>query len=222
MIGPLLQRKLRVGKMFQHKFQARAGDVFECLNGVVMKSATQHQQLQRRVHRWNGTKSQGQIARSRHQFQDSGGDDAERTFGADEQLAEAVSGVIFPQAPEAVPDASIGQNDLQSQHLIARISVAKGIVSARIGGQNSANLRRPFRGHGQRQHAILGDGRFLRCLESDAGFDRHRQIHGVQFPDSVHPRKRQHKLSAVRAGRGADHHAGIAALRDNRDTPGGA
>ena len=157
-------------------------------------------------------KSQGKIARPRHQFQNSGGDDAERAFGADEQLAEAVSGVVFAQAPEAVPDASIRQNDLQSKHLIARIAVAKGVVSSGVGGQNSANLRRAFRGHGQRQHAILSDGRFLRRLESNAGLDGHRQVHGVQFPDSVHPRKRQHKLSAVRAGRSADHHAGIAAL----------
>ncbi len=187
-----------------------------------MESAAQHQKIQRRMHRGHGAKSQGKIARPRHQLQDPGGDDAERAFGSDEQLAEAISGVVFAQAPEAVPDASIGQNDLQSKHLIAGIAVAKGIVASGIGRQDSAHLRRTFRGHGQRQHAIPGDGRFLRRLESHAGLDGHRQVHGVQFPDSVHARKRKHKLSAVRTGRGADHHAGIAALRHNRNTPGGA
>ena len=51
----------------------------------------------------------------RKQLEYRRGDDAERAFGADEQVAQVVAGVVLAQAAQAVPDLALRRDDFQAQ-----------------------------------------------------------------------------------------------------------
>ena len=73
--------------------------------------------------------------RRREQLQHRRGDDAERALGADEQLLEVVAGVVLAQAAQAVPDAPVGQHDLEAEHELARVAEAQHRGAAGVGGR---------------------------------------------------------------------------------------
>ena len=103
--------------------------------------AAEHEQVQGRLRGGDGAEGERQIARARHQFQHSPGDDAESAFGSDEELAETVSGVVFAQAPQSVPDCAVGQDDLETENEVARVAEAQRVVAAGVGGEHAADLR---------------------------------------------------------------------------------
>ena len=53
-------------------------------------------------------------ARAGEQLQRRGGDDAERAFGADEQVLEIVAGIVLAQLRQRVDDAPVGEHDLDA------------------------------------------------------------------------------------------------------------
>ena len=83
--------------------------------------------------------------------QHRGGDDAERAFGAEEQLLQVVAGVVLAQPAQAVPDAAVGQHHLETEHLLARGAVAQDVDAAGVGREVAADLAAAFCGERKRK-----------------------------------------------------------------------
>ena len=77
------------------------------------RALEQREQPHGRVDIRNGHQRRRACARRREELQHGGRDDAERSFGADEQVLEVVAGVVLAQAAQSVPDATVGQHDFQ-------------------------------------------------------------------------------------------------------------
>ena len=147
------------------------------------------------------------------QLEHRGSDDAERAFGADEQVLQVVAGVVLAQAPESVPDAAVGQDRFETQHEIARIAVAQHVDAARVGREIAADQTTAFATQAQRKQTV-GFGRGLLYVgEYATRFHGHRVVERVDFDDPVHAAKRDDDRMASRVRRGRAAHAGIAALR---------
>src|SRR5438270_425823 len=81
--------------------------------------------------------------------------------GAEKQLLEIVAGVVLAQSAQAVPNASIGQHDLEAEHLFARGAVAQHIDAAGVGRQIAADLAAALRGKREGKEASRLVGRAL-------------------------------------------------------------
>ena len=64
--------------------------------------------------------------RQRKQLQNGRGDDAERSFGADVQVAQGVAGVVLAQCAQSVPDLAVRGDDLEPECQLARIASGAG------------------------------------------------------------------------------------------------
>ena len=210
--GAFGQRVERLGKLLQDEFQDPPFHVLEGVDRVVKMAAAKHEQVQGGLHGGDGAKGEREIARARHHLQHRRGDNAQRSLGSDKELAETVSGVVFAQTPQTIPDGAVGQDDLEAKHEVASIAKAHSVIAARVAGEDAANLRRTLRAHGEPQDAAFGEGGFLRGLERGPGVDGQGQVDRVEVANLVHAGERQHDFRAVRAGRGASHHVGIASL----------
>ncbi len=82
--------------------------------------------------------------RLREKPQDRRRDDAERAFPADEKLLHVVAGVVLAQAAQAVPDAAVGQYDLEPEDERARVAVAQDLHAARVRRDVAADLAGAF------------------------------------------------------------------------------
>ena len=153
--------------------------------------------------------------RLRRQFQHRGGDDAERALGADEQLAQAIAGVVLAQPAQAVPDRAVGQHDLQPQHEVAGVAVAHRVVAARVHREDAADLRGAFRADRQRQQAVLFRGGGLCGFQGDAGLDVSVMSTGSRSRMRLSRAVLRISSAAVLVGHRAADHGGVAALRDD-------
>ena len=101
-----------------------------------LRQAQQGQALRQRL-----ASGQGRDLGRRHreQLERGGGDDAQRAFAADEQIAQVVAGVVLAQATQALPDLALGRHHLQAQAQLAGIAVAQHRRAAGIGGQVAAD-----------------------------------------------------------------------------------
>ena len=104
----------------------------------------EREQRQRRFRRSHSDKSGFDRARPRHQPQHRRSNDAERAFGADEQVFQIVAGVVLLQLVEVVEDAAIGQHDFDAECVRARDAVGKRGDAARIGGEIAADRAGAF------------------------------------------------------------------------------
>ena len=206
----------------QHEIGAQPRHQFERLIAAGSCDWKRPNRSQRRLGRGDRAERHAGLARPRHQFQHRGGDDAERAFGADEQLAQAIAGVVLAQPAQPVPHRAIRQHHLQPEHQVARIAVAHGVVAAGVGGEHAADLRAALRGDRQRQQAPCLGRRVLRRLQRHAGFDGHGQVERIDVADARHPGEAQHEFAAVLGRRGAADHRGVATLRHDRRPRRGA
>src|SRR5690606_15303881 len=71
--------------------------------------------------------------------------DAKRTLGAYEKLFQVITGRVFPQRAQTIPDTAIRQYDLEAQNLVSRRAIAQNIDTSCIGGKVSSNLATTFR-----------------------------------------------------------------------------
>jgi hypothetical protein len=94
-----------------------------------------------------------QRPRQGKELQHRGGDDAQRSFGADEQVLQVVAGVVLAQAAQAIPDLAAGQHHFQAQGQFARVAVAQDLHAAGIGRQIAADLATALGGQRQRKQA---------------------------------------------------------------------
>ena len=118
--------------------------------------------------------------------------DAQRSFGADEKLLEVVPGVVLAQAAQPIPDATIGEYDLDAEHELARVAEAKDSGAARIRRKVAADRAASFGGQRQRKQQPFVLGRLLDRREGNAGLSGQRRVIGVDGANAIHPRQRQH------------------------------
>ena len=83
---------------------------------------------------------------ARHQPQHRGGDDAERAFGADEQVLEIVAGVVLLELVEIVQHAAVGQHHFDAERMRARDAMGERGGAAGIGREIAADGAGAFRG----------------------------------------------------------------------------
>ena len=114
-----------VGVVLAAQAQGYAGDELESDQPVAERGLELFQQ----AHAGGcvGQRSEGgdPFGRAREELQHGGGDDAERSFGADEELLQVVAGVVLAQSAQAVPHSAIGKHHLEAQHQVAGIAEAQ-------------------------------------------------------------------------------------------------
>ncbi|MNU96139.1 hypothetical protein D3C71_861670 [compost metagenome] len=150
------------------------------------------------------------------ELQGGAGDDAERAFAADVQVAQVVAGVVLAQAAQPVPDLAFGRHHFQAQRQVARVAVAQHLRAAGIGSQVAANGATAFGGQAQGEQAVGARGGFLHRLQDAARFHGDGVVVGVQVAHRGQAGRGQHHGAAGVVGRGATAQARVAALRHHR------
>ena len=156
------------------------------------------------------------------ELQHGAGDDAQRAFGAEVEVAQVVAGIVLLERPEAVPDLALRRHDLEAQHEMTRVAVVQHLHAAGVGREVAADGAASLGGEAQRKQAVMRGRRLLDGLQDHAGLDRHRIADLVDLDDAVHAVERQHDLAAVLVRHAAADQAGVAALGHDGDTLGGA
>ena len=157
----------------------------------------------------------GLLRRLGEELQDRGRDDAERPFRADEQVLQVVARVVLLEAPEAVPDAPVGQHHLEAERQLARVAVGQHADAAGVGGEVAADPAAALGGQAQREQPIDAVGRGLRLGQGEACFDRHGVACRVERTHAPQAGDRQQDLPVHR--RLPADQAGIAGLRHHGD-----
>ena len=103
--------------------EANARDQLERAHAITRDGACVTQKLSHRVQITQCTQRRGGFFRPWEKLQHRAGDNTQRTFGTDEQMAQRVAGVVFAQRSHAIPHAPIGQHDLKAQNQIACVAV---------------------------------------------------------------------------------------------------
>ena len=132
--------------MLQHKLQASARHQFIARHAAAGAIGGEREQRQCRFWRRHADKSGLDRARPRHQPQHRRGDDAQRSFGADEQVLQIVTGIVLLQLVEVVKDATVGQHDFDAKRVRACDAVSERSDAARVGGEIAADRAGAFRG----------------------------------------------------------------------------
>ncbi len=208
--------------MGEDEIEARFGHVFEGDQGGRVVALQPAEQGERGLGRGQGGEGGDPLGGRRLEAKDGGGDDAERALGADEELAQAIAGIVLAQGSEPVPDAAVRQHDLEPEHALARVAVAERVVAAGVGGKHAADLGGPFRADRERQQAGDGSRRVLGGLERDPGLKREGEVERVDRADARESREAEDELGAVRGWHGATDHRCVAALRHDGDMRAGA
>jgi len=151
--------------------------------------------------------------RQRIEFEHRSGNDAERAFGADEQVLEVVAGIVLAQAAQAIPDFAAGQHDLQAERQFAHVAVAQHLHAAGVGGEVAANLAAAFRRQGEREEASRRVRCLLHCRQRATGFDGDGVVAGIDGQHAVQAAEAEHDGLPGRIGGRRPAQAGVAALR---------
>jgi hypothetical protein len=120
------------------------------------------------------------------QLEHGGGDDAERSFRADEEVLHVVTRVVLAQAAKAIPDPAIRKHDLDAENEIARVAEAQDGVAARVGREIAADRAAAFCSERQREHESLVCGGLLDERERHTGLHGQRRIGGIDGTHAVH------------------------------------
>ncbi len=145
-------------------------------------------------------------------------DDAERAFGADEQMREVVTGRGFLRPRARGDDLAVAAHHFERQHVVAH-----GAVAHRIGAGGAGRGHAAERGIGagvdREEHALVAQ-MLVERLAGDAGLDHAVQIVGMDCQHLVHVAQ----IDADAAGRRVDLplQRGAGAERDHRDAMLGA
>ena len=177
--------------MLERELDHVADDQLEARHRAADARLRQIEQLQRGGRRGHADERGFHRARAREQLQHRGGDDAERAFGADENLAQVVAGVVLLQLREKIHDAAVGQHDLEPEHEIARDAVGQRAGAAGIGREIAADGAAAFRAERERKQPVDRGRRLLRFGQHDAGLAGHRVRCGIDLADPVEPRERE-------------------------------
>ena len=172
----------------------------------------QAQQAHGCLHAGHGGKGGELRRRLGEQLHGGSGDDAQRAFAANEQIAQVVAGVVFAQTFEAIPDLALGRDYFQTQAQLTRISIAHHLRPACVRAQIAANGATAFSGQGQREQQAFFLGHVLQVLQDATGFHGEGQVVLVDMTHGIQARQVQHDLLAAVVGGRAHRQASVAAL----------
>ena len=115
---------------------------------VLVRQAQQGDRMVERRHRGPGRELR---RRQRVELHGRGGDDAQRAFAADQQVAQVVAGVVLAQAAGAFPDLALRRDHFEAQAQVARVAVAHDLRAAGVGRQVAADGAAAFGRQAQRE-----------------------------------------------------------------------
>ena len=198
------KRRARAGDVLSTSSSESAGHDLEPLDRV----GPRFEQAQQRRARPAGlsTPSPGDRARRdrRHQPQRGRGDDAERAFGADQQLVEAVAAIVLLEARQAVVDRAVGQHRLDPRDQRAHRPEAQHLRAAGIGRDQPADGAAAARARASAGSACpTSPARVVEIGEDHPRFGDREPGLGADRADAVHPPQRQDQRRAVRGRRRA-------------------
>jgi hypothetical protein len=147
------------------------------------------------------------------EFQNSGGDDAQRAFGANEKLLQVVAGVVLQQAAHAVPDLACRQNHLQPEHQVARVAVGEHACTAGVGRDVSTDAAGALGSERQREEHAGLRGSLLQSFQDHTRLRNDRPARGIHCPYAVEPLQGEDELASALVGYLPAHQPRIAALR---------
>ena len=208
------QRIAAAGGVLEHHLDAHARHQLEAGHAAGGALGRDAEELERRFRRRHADEGGLDRARARHQPQHRRGDDAERAFGADEQVLQIVAGVVLLQLVEIVEHAAVGQHHFEAERMRARDAVGERRGAAGIGRKIAADGAGAFRRQQLRIEPVDRGGGLARPLQGDAGLAGDGVRDGIDLADAVEAVERQHDLAVLR--RLAADQAGIAALRHDR------
>ena len=203
-------------EMFGQKIQPLAVDQLERCDHIPQPRLQGVQQTQRTRRIFNRKVRGRAFGRAWQQAQAGGGDDAQRSLGPDQQMAQIVAGVILSQPLQVPNDGAVGQNRLDPQHQVACITVSQNSSAARIGSQDSAHPRRPLGCDGEGEQPARSLSSLLNRLQGHAGLNLDHIILGGDIAHRAHPVQRQQQHPRGFAQLPADK-AGAPAIGDHTD-----
>ena len=130
-------------------------------------------------------------------------DDAQRAFGADKQVFQVVSGVIFQHLVERVDDGSIRQHHFQPQDEIAGHAEPDHLVAAGIGGDVTADIAGTPGAKIQGKQEPSRIRRILDGLQGSTCKDGHGHGRLVQFLNAAEPFKGERNFFLLWSGAAA-------------------
>ena len=187
----------RLPGMFRKTRSRHARDELEAGDALAAAARAASRAAPRRRRRiGTATNAVATARRPGRSFSTARGDDAERALGADEEVLQVVAGVVLAQPAQPVPDAAVGQHDLEPEHLLAHVAVAQHLRAAGVGGDVAAHLAAALGGERQRKEPVVLRGHALQVGEDAAGLDGDGVVVEVDVAHAVHPRDVQHDLRA--------------------------
>ncbi len=167
---------------------------------------------------------------AREQLEHHAGDDSERAFRADEELAQVVAGVVLDHLAKRVDDRAVGEHGFDSQHQIARHTETQHPIAARVGRDVTADLAGATPAEIEGKEQIGRVGGLLHGFHHDAGFDGDGARRHVEILDRAHTLQRnddartERDATARKTGHAALGLHGdaplVAELQDRRDLLG--
>ena len=85
---------------------------------------------------------------------------------------QVVAGVVLLQRAEAVPDAAVGEHDLEAEHELARVAVGQHADAAGVGAEVAADLAGALRRQAEREQAVDAVGGGVHLGEGHARLPR--------------------------------------------------
>ena len=128
-----------------------------------VRSRREAEQIKRGFRRGDADERGLDRARARHEPQHRRGDDAQRAFGADEQVFQIVAGVVLLELVEVVEHASVGEHHFEAERVRARNAIGKRRGAAGIGGKIAADGAGALRGQQLRIEPVDRRGRLARA-----------------------------------------------------------
>ena len=115
------------------------------------------------------------------------GDDSQRSFGADHQAREVITGSGFTRAPSGLDDLAAGEHHRQTQHVVAHGAVAHRIGPGSARRHHAADGRLCTRIDWEEQTLVAQVG--VELLAHDARLDHAIQVRSVHRDDTGHARQ---------------------------------
>ena len=209
------QRLAQRGEALSHQVEREPVHHLEAAQARAEGGAREREQQDRRLERRQGRQRGEHRRRPRLQLHRRRGDDAERAFAADHQVAQVVAGVVLAQPREAVPDLAGGRHHLEAEALLAGVAVAQHLGAAGVGGEVAADGAAALGAEAEGEQQAGAGRRLLGVLQDAAGLDRHRHVRGIDAAHPVEPGQAQHQLLAAGVGHRTSDQPGVAALGDD-------
>ena len=156
----LVQRHLGCRHVARHQRQGELAHDLETGQAGAQRLVRQAEQGHGMFHRRHRRPGRELRGRQRHQLHGRRGDDAQRAFGADQQVAQVVAGVVLAQAADRpFQTCALRRDHLQAQAQVAGIAVAHHLGAAGIGAQVAADGATAFGRQAQREQEAGVRGR---------------------------------------------------------------